>query len=131
MDIADQVAQAEDRQTSRLAADSAELMRWKGRHLLPSRGCKLRTMSLGESEALVEYEVIAAEKQTFDHPGSDAELNVLSVLINGHMVDADEVIHPDVIERWQDELREYEAETAGDDADAAAEAGAEWMREAA
>ena len=114
MDMHDLVAVAEDQQTNRWAADSAELMRWKGRHLLPSKGCKLRSMCLGESAALVEYEVIRAEPQTRDHPGCPGELNVLSVLINGRMVDVDGVIDPKLVEQWEIELAEYEADVADD-----------------
>lgn len=147
MDLAEQVALEEDAADQRklagasrakafdvqasIAADAAELARWKGRHLLPSKGCKLRELSLAEATVLVEYEVIAAEAVTHDHPGHPGELNVLGVLINGHLIDPEGVIDASVVQRWEEELAQYEAETAGADADEAAERRAEWMREAA
>ena len=118
-------------EAARLASLAAEHMRWQGRGLLPSKGCKLRELSLGDATVLVEYEIIPGEQRTFDHPGCDAELNVVGVLINGAMFCPEGLLDKSVIERWEEELRLYEAETAGADADEAAERRYEDMREAA
>lgn len=116
---------------SKLAALAAEHMRWQGRGLIPSKGCKFREMSLSDATVLVEYEYFPGEAVTRDHPGADPELNVVGVLINGALFDPEGILDASVIERWEEELRIHEAETAGDDADRAAEARAEWLREAA
>jgi hypothetical protein len=93
MDMAELVAQAEDQQTNRWAADSAELMRWKGRHLLPSRGCQFAWhMPFGDSSAVVEYEI------------HDDRVVCIHALINGRMVKVEDAVHPAVVERWEAEL---------------------------
>lgn len=92
MDIADVVMLAQDQQANRWAADSAELMRWQGRGLLPRSGCRLAHMPLGNASVLVEYELL------------DDRCNVLQMLVNGSMVDAECYLHPKTLEAWEAEL---------------------------
>ncbi len=85
----------------RLAADAAELARWKGQTLLPRAGCHFAWMPLGKASVLVEYEFEAAERRTFDHPGTPANAMVVAVLINGALFDPEGLIDQGVIDGWE------------------------------
>ena len=77
---------------TQLAADSAELMRWKGRTLLPRNGCLSAFMPLGNASVWTEYEL------------HDDRAVVLQVLINGQLIEAEDWLHPSLVESWGREL---------------------------
>ena len=97
---------------------SAELAEWRGTHVRPQRGCRITSMILGDGEALVEYEYAEPAPDRCDPdagnpgPGHQAEVNIIGVYINKMWLDAQEVIAPAVIERWQEVIAETEAEAA-------------------
>lgn len=78
--------------TGRLAADAAELARWKGAHLLPRAGCKLVDLPFGASSVVAEIEVL------------DDRVNVLEILVNGRMVNAEDWVHPSALANWESVL---------------------------
>lgn len=81
---------------NRLAADAAELARWKGNHLLPRAGCRLIDLPFGASSVTAEIEVL------------DDRVNVLEILVNGRMVNAEDWVHPSARENWESFLWEEE-----------------------
>ena len=95
----------------------AELQRLRGVGLSPRPGCKLAEMILGEATVMVEYEyspgrpgVHTLRNGDPGYPDEPAELALLNVLINGCMCDVQDVIPPAVIERWEQQIYESEAE---------------------
>jgi hypothetical protein len=98
----------------------AELQRLQGVGLKPQPGCKLVEMALGDATVLVEYEYSPGRPGRYSgppercYPDEPAELCVLNVLINGCMVDAQECVAPDVLERWEQQIADSEIEAAAD-----------------
>ena len=89
-----------------------ELGRWMGYGLTPQRGCGLREMTLGDATVTVEYEYEPGGGDGWNEPRYDAEVNILNVLINGQMCDAEDCVPSGVIERWEQELLEAIPEQA-------------------
>lgn len=105
--IGEEVAQAEGGKQAaarHLAQLAAEHIRWTGRTLLPSQGCRLGWVPLGTASVLVEYEFQPAERRTHSHPGSEASATVLTVLINGQQFNPEGLIESHVIDGWETEL---------------------------
>lgn len=99
MDRAEEVARAEDARTNRWASDSAELARWKGQALTARAGCRLAWLPLGAASVLTEYEL------------QDDQALILTVLVNGVVIDAESYLHPRVLEGlesllWEDHKRD-------------------------
>lgn len=92
-----------------------ELDRLKGVGQRPQAGCEITTLSLGESEVLVEYEFERAQVGSMNPdsprfgPDIEASVNVIQVLINGEWIDPADHLAGSVIERWETELLEAES----------------------
>lgn len=110
---------------------AAEHIRWQGRTLTPQKGCRLMQACLGDATVTVEYEYIQGEERTRDHPGFEPEVLILNVLINGAFFDPQGYVSESVLSRWEQEALEAETSRLEYEADAAAEAKYEAMREAA
>ena len=107
------VAQAHERTIRDLSAELAVL---RGHGQTAQRGAYLTVKPFGDAEVLVEYEYTAGEEPIFDAdrpgvgPGHDADVHVLGVFINGVWCDADDVVPPKTLERWECEFLESMAE---------------------
>ena len=93
-----------------------ELARWRGQNLTPRRGCLLTRMILGDAEVVVEYEYQPAQAAQGDPdrpcpgPGFAASVEILQVLINGRMCDAEDVIPEATLDLWREKIAENWAE---------------------
>jgi hypothetical protein len=91
-----------------LAAE-AELQRMRGAYLKPQAGCLIAEMPFGDATVLVEYEYTAAVRATFDDPAEPAQVTIVSVLVNGAMVDAD-LFADAVLDRWTQDILDSDQE---------------------
>jgi hypothetical protein len=89
-----------------LALAKAELQRLQGHGLKPQAGCLIAEMALGDSAAMVEYEYEPGQRGCMyqrngdpGYPDEPANVNIVSVLVNGRMVDADNFADA-VLEKW-------------------------------
>ncbi|MEN9885578.1 MAG: hypothetical protein RL758_156 [Pseudomonadota bacterium] len=89
MDNAENTMQAADAAYKR-AID--ELNGWKGFYLVPRYYCQATFMPLGNASVKVEYEVVSGQAI------------VLRALINGMVLDAEEVIPAHIRDAWEQEL---------------------------
>jgi len=83
----------------------AELARWQGKGLTPQAGCGLHQCILGDADVWVEYEYEPASGDGWNEPREEASVNVICVLINGVMCDAQDVA-PHRCEEWAVEIME-------------------------
>jgi hypothetical protein len=81
----------------------AELQRLQGKGLVPQAGCLIAEMCLGDASVFVEYEYEPAQRGTFDDPPLPAQVNIIQVLVNGAMVDADKFADS-VLDQWIDDI---------------------------
>lgn len=88
----EEVAQAQDAIAAKLIHDAAELARWKGLTLLPSKGLRRTWLPLGDASVWAEYEVL------------DDQCIVYRVLINGQLVSAEDWLSSKVVADWEEEL---------------------------
>jgi hypothetical protein len=103
---------------SELASARAELKRLQGIGLKPQAGCRIAEMPLGDSSAMVEYEYEPGRAgcwyQRNGDPGwpdEQAQANIVSVLVNGRMVDAD-VFDSAVLDQWTQSILDGERDAA-------------------
>jgi hypothetical protein len=88
-----------------------ELNRVRGHLAMPQRGCQFLRVSLGNGEAVIEYEYSPGKPGRISGPPEDCyedepeELAVIQVLVNGAWVDAD-LFAPAVIEQWEQAIRD-------------------------
>ena len=87
----------------------AELQRLQGKGLIPQPGCLIAEMPLGDASVFVEYEYEPAQRGTFDDPPFPAQVNILQVLVNGAMVDAD-LFADAVMDRWVQDILDSDQE---------------------
>ena len=99
---------------SALAEAQAEHKRLQGHGLKPQAGCLIAEMSLGDSAAMVEYEYEPGQRGCMylrngdpGYPDEPAQVNIVSVLVNGRMVDADNFAAA-VLDRWTQEILDSE-----------------------
>jgi hypothetical protein len=96
----------------------AELQRLQGKGLIPQLGCLIAEMPLGDATVMVEYEYEPAQRGVHTLPNGDpgypdepAQVNIVSVLVNGAMVDAD-LFADAVLDRWVQDILDSDQEDA-------------------
>jgi hypothetical protein len=89
----------------------AELQRLQGKGLIPQPGCLIAEMPLGDASVIVEYEYTPGRPgmRTLrngdpGYPDEPAQVNIIQVLVNGAMVDADKFADS-VLDQWIDDIR--------------------------
>jgi len=107
--------QAELQRRQGLAA-IAELQRMQGKGLVPQEGCLIAEMPLGDASVIVEYEYTPGRPgmRTLrngdpGYPDEPAQVNIIQVLVNGAMVDADKFADS-VLDQWIQDILDSDQE---------------------
>jgi hypothetical protein len=93
-----------------IRALTAQINELQGIGAKPQLGCHFREVSLGDLTVNIEFEFEGGEPQTHDHPGCEASVTILQVFLNGCWVDPADFVSPAVIERWEQEILEVQAD---------------------
>lgn len=92
-----------------------ELAVLKGYGAQPQNGAAFARLSLGDAEALVEYEVEEASGDGWNDPHYDREVTVLGAYVNGVWIDIQGVIAESVIDGWREAIEQQLNDAAIDD----------------
>lgn len=88
----------------------AQLQSYTGENAKAARGCQIAEVHDATGTYTVEVEYTPGQRGRFSgppekcYPDEPSELNIVQVLINGEWLDPQDLIHPDVLERWTDTL---------------------------
>jgi hypothetical protein len=96
-----------------------ELATLRGENALPEAGCSIAKLVLDdEADVLVEYQYVPGRPAVMylrngdpGYPADPEEVDILSVFISGHWIDA-RVIDAKVRERWEQEIIDAEHQSA-------------------
>ena len=88
----------------------AKLNELQGIGAKPQLGCHFKEVCMGDLTVTIEFEFEAGEAQTWDHPGCEASVTILQVFLNGCWVDPADFISDKLMQRWEAEILEAQAD---------------------